>query len=265
VIAGKEKITPDDLPGGAIKDNAIKGKTYTKPDWMKGDNTDLVDCTFTGEALHSDQIGKNIRLFNPTFKDLKPFSIGGSGSTFGFYINMGKRGELRHGFVIYGGKVIGLKAVEFMESKAIDPWVVYLDFSESPNIERGIRVRHGAYANIYGCKKLKRVTLRGHHHSVVECPETQVDFLAGDLSGQWKDWIEERPPGDGPREGSYQRAEYCYAEGVKIVNVGAKMQAKTPKKAYKCMAAPGQPYELLEQEGFKEMNLNSVEELAAVW
>jgi hypothetical protein len=156
--------------------------------------------------------------------------------------------------------VIGLRATEFGEFKAIDPTIIGVDFTESPGIQRGVRLRHGAFGLIVGCRGLKRVTMRGHHHACVECEGTQVDFLAGDLPGKFKEWLPLKKQG----KGNYQRAELCFADKVGNVGVGAQMQDNTPKKALQCMVGRGQKYKLLEQEGFAETDIGSFEELCAL-
>jgi hypothetical protein len=253
------KITLNDLggPAGSSGRKVVHRKTFSDPGWMKQANTDYVECTLTGEALQSDQIAERIRLINATFKGLKPWAPGGSNSTFGFYINLGKKGELKHGFVIFEGKVIGLNSTEFMETKGFDPKIIGLDFTESPGIERGIRVRHGAEALIVGCPGLKQVTLRGHHHGVVDCPNATVDMLAGNLPGRFENWIKLKRAG----EGNYQRAEICYAAGVKAINVGAQAQSDTPMKALRCMSPPGQVHKMLVQEGFQVRMIGGPDDL----
>jgi hypothetical protein len=260
--SGSWKITLDDLggPAGSGGRKVVSGETFSDPGWMKQANTDYVECTLTGEALQSDQIAERIRLINATFKSLKPWAPGGSNSTFGFYINLGKQGELRHGLVIFGGKVIGLKATEFMETKGFDPKIIGLDLTESPEIEGGIRVRHGAEALIVGCPGLKQVTLRGHHHGVVDCPQATVRALAGNLPGEFSKWRPMRPPGHGA-PAKLQRAERCYAADVKIVLIGDKTNETVPFPALACMVSPGQARQLLAQEGFRECVIGGADEL----
>lgn len=260
---GTWKLGLEDF-GGPIRANAKRGLTLDDPGWMKQAETDWVDCTLTGKALQSDELAEGIRLINPTFKGIEPWAPGGSNATFGFYINLGKAAEYRRRFVIFGGRVIGLKATEFMESKAIDEAVIGLDFTESPDLEGGFRVRHGAYVLIANCPGLKRVTLRGHHHAVVDCPAAVVSMLAGDLPGNRAEWIKKRPAGMHHPEFAYQRAEICYAAGVKAVNVGFKVQNNTPYAALRCMTPPGQAHTLLTQEGWQERALAGVDELRAL-
>ena len=250
----------NDLPGGDAESGGrkvVREHTITNDAWMGQGNTDYVKCIFDGAAAtDNDRIADNIRLIDCTIKDNPGHTVANGKHRYLFYINMGHK-EQHLGFVIFGGKVIGCSGTEFMESKGFDPQIINVDFSGS-KFANGIRIRHGLNALITGCKGLKKATLRGHSHAVVNCPGTLVIAYAGNLPGYYKDWGPMHKAGGG---NNMQRVEDSYIAGVGSVSLGFAYGTNDKYPAKGIVLAPDQKFTPLKHEGTQKKLLKSFSEV----
>jgi hypothetical protein len=249
----------DNLPGGGVRAEGrriVKAQTFTNSSWMGQGNTDFIDCRFVGEAsTSSDRIEANIRLINPTFENNQGHSVSPGGQKYVLYINMGHH-ERRLGFVVYGAKFKNCSGKEFLEAKGFDPKIINCDFSGA-KFGNGIRIRHGLEALITGNKGLRQVTLRSHHHAVVNNPGAKVVAYSGDLPGNIEQW---GPMRSRATQGKMQRAEHCYIAGVASVDLGFHYGEKQKRyPACEIVVAPGTKVNIILEQGVQTRLLKDFE------
>jgi hypothetical protein len=238
----------------------VPNQVFRDTRWMRTPNRRYVNVRIEGTAAtDSEDIADNVQLVNFVFADNKGHSVSDSGMKYILYLNPGRQ-EKKSGLVMLNGQVVNCSGTEFLEDKGHDFKGANIDFSRSPGITGGIRIRFGTQVQLLNMSGLKYITGRGHHSAVLNCPRTTVRLWSGNLDGDIRNWLSQQKEG----KGKYQRAQCWYVAGCKHVEVGRPTTKQDTMPALNNIVAPGQSFKEFVAKGTQKKALGSFKELLAL-